>query len=142
MYPRTHIERITLSDSAQSAITKLADRNPGALSVLCQLFTESGALDPLAFGSGFAALLNLDSFGIYGPRIGMLYKDVCGTDLARTVFLLRACQLGLVSRAALNMAIDCDGEGIDAAALARQAMNQLYPDGIEAELPDAPTASE
>jgi len=108
-------ERIGLMDNTRDIVTKLAEGNPGATRVCCELLTFGGEIDPDSALGGLGALLELDSQGIYGPRIWMLYKDVCGESLLQTVAALRAAQLGLLPDTELSHAIDHYGSGVDPA---------------------------
>ena len=104
---------IELKDSFTDILVKLSKGNPGAISVLTQMIKHTTTIDPDAAMGPLAHLLNLDSFSIYGPRIWMLYKDVCKQDLATMLAVLRAVQLGKLSRGTMNHAIDNYGEGMD-----------------------------
>jgi hypothetical protein len=110
-------DRITLDDNALTACMKLGEGNPGALEVCAQLYKQGIAVDPDALGgfpgAGIAQLMALDSDRIYGPRIWMLYKDVCGMSYVKTIGLLRAVQLGFISSEKLAHAIDNRGAGIN-----------------------------
>lgn len=101
------------TDTAMDVLIKLAEGNPGALSVCMQLLTEGKKIDPQAFMGGLGWLLTLDDLGIYGPRIWMLFKDVSKQDLELMLAVLRANQLGMISKHELNHAIDNRGDGID-----------------------------
>ena len=105
--------RIELTDTTFDAIYKLSEGNPGAATVCARMLQEGGAIDPDAFGNGLANLLSLDTHGIYGSRIWMLYKDACGESLIHTIAMLRAVQLELITEDALNHAIDNRGDGLD-----------------------------
>lgn len=115
-------ERITLQDSIQSSMIKLADGNPGAISVMCELYKKTPEIDPDSALGGLGSLFSLDSDGIYGSRIWMLYKDCCGQDLVRMCAAFRAVQLGLTTREHVNQAID-SGEQLN------------FVDVVRAELP-------
>ncbi len=117
--------RITLQDTGLSACMKMAEGNPGAISVLAQMIRVGGDIDPDSFMGGMGALLGLDTHGIYGSRIWMLYKDVCGQDLRIMLALLRSCQLGFLSELNLSKAIDNYGEGIDIPALVAKVEERL-----------------
>ena len=103
-------ERICIEDNTISAIMKLAEGNPGALNVCMNIIESGPEIDPIG---GLGPLLSMDTLGIYGSRIWMLYKDVCGEDLPKTLAILRAWQLGFLEKGALLHAIDNCGEGID-----------------------------
>jgi hypothetical protein len=91
-----HNTRIQLTDTAQDMLMKLCEGNPGALNVLIKLFTETELIDPDAAFGPYSAILALDTLGIYGPHIWVLFKDVCGEDIVNMVAVLRANQLGFV----------------------------------------------
>ena len=106
-------ERVGLQDTPVTTITKLAEGNPGALTVMMEMMKESKKIDPQDIMSGAFSPIVLDTHGIYGSRIWMLYKDVCGHDMVKMLGVLRACQLGIESSEKLDHAIDNYGEGID-----------------------------
>ena len=89
--------RIELSDSVQSAIIKMAEGNPGAVRVLCELFKWSPTIDPQSALGGLGPILSLDTEGIYGSQIWVLYKDVCGQSILNVLALLRAKQMGVLT---------------------------------------------
>ena len=99
-------ERIGLQDTALDVFMKLSEGNPGALTVCMEIFTQNAAIDPDAFLSGLGPLLALDTLGIYGSSIWLLYKDICGEDITKTLAVLRAWQLGFVSDAEIRLAIE------------------------------------
>ena len=98
--------RIQLNDTVMSAVVKMSDGNPGALTVMVGLIKDGGKIDPNSFMGGFGNVMDLDTLRIYGPRIWMLYKDVCGQDLRVMCAVLRAWQLGFVTDSAINAALD------------------------------------
>jgi hypothetical protein len=117
--------RIKPDDSLREAIYKLSEGNPGAVRVLIDLFKHNDKIDPDNILGGTGVLLNLDMLGIYSSRIWMLYKDVCGEDYVKTVAMIRACQLGLISEGQLNEAIENYGRGIDVDQLVQQVKEAL-----------------
>lgn len=104
-------KRITLQDTPIEILTKLSEGNPGALTVMLKILQEGEAIDPQSADPLFT-ILGLDTMEIYGPRIWMLFKDVCGESIVDTLAALRAVQLGIISEATLNKAIDNYGEGM------------------------------
>jgi hypothetical protein len=105
-----HQERITLQDNLISAAVKLAEGNPGAVTALLELAKQNERIDPdCAFGP-VGPLFQLDTLGIYGSRIWMLYKDVCGQNVLYTLAVLRAVQLGIVPPFDLDAAINFPSE--------------------------------
>ena len=129
-------ERIKLRDTVLDAIIKMSEGNPGATRVCAEIVRDGGAIDPLAFGGGLLKLLSLDSLGIYGSRIWMLYKDVCGCDLTATLGMLRAHQLGFIKEEQLNHAIDNWVDGLDVNELVSQVKERLGTFGVDEDTSD------
>lgn len=98
--------RIDIMDDLVTIVTKMSDGNPGAISVMMQLIKESESIDPDAAMGPLAHILDLDSYGIYGSHIWILYKDICGEDIVNTIAVLRAVQLGLFKKWVLTKAIN------------------------------------
>jgi hypothetical protein len=78
------------------AIVKMCDGNPGAATVLALLMERTPQIEVPGV-DGFLYVLHLDDFGLYGPSIWMLYKDVCGQKIEGVVTLFRARQLGHIT---------------------------------------------
>lgn len=109
---RNEPERITLTDSLGDACIKLAEGNPGAVTVLAMSIRVSERVDPQSAYAHYTGLIGFDAEEIYGCRIWMLYKDVCKHNIIHTLALLRAVQMGILSKQKLNHAIDHAGEGL------------------------------
>lgn len=122
--------RIEMHDSMQTAIVKMADGNIGAVTVLMEMLKQGGKIDP--YTDPLILILHLDDMGVYGSRIWMLYKDVCGQNLSKTLALVRARQLGFVSEVTLLHAINNHGHGIDVPDLCRQVKERLPDFNLEA----------
>lgn len=125
--------RLDLTDSIVSMIVKMAEGNPGAATAMSAMVEKGYGIDPQAWGGGISAVFCLDSWGIYGHRIWMLYKDVCGQNVEKTLAVIRACQLGLLGVSALNHAIDNRGDGIDVADLMMLVKGHLPEFGVKEE---------
>jgi hypothetical protein len=118
-------ERLKLGMSVLDAFYAMTEGNPGALMVCVNIEKHASAIDPdNAFG-WLGVIMHLDTSGIYGPRIWMLYKNVCDEHLGKMIALLRANQLGLLSTEDLNHAIDDYGDSIDAEALVAAVQERL-----------------
>jgi len=100
------MSRIKLEMHINDALFAMSDGNPGAITVLMDSVKRNHEIDPQnAFGP-WGLALNLDEFEIYGSRIWGLYKNLCGEDLPRTTAVVRAVQMGIISRETLDQAID------------------------------------
>ena len=118
-------ERIQLTDTPMSMLVKLAEGNPGGLTVMMQIIKDGPSIDPDAAFGPLAHILGLDTFGIYGSRIWMFYKDACKEDLTAMIAVMRAVQLGKLSESAMHHAIDNYGDGIDVSALLDMVQKEL-----------------
>jgi hypothetical protein len=58
--------------------------------------------DPDHFIGPIGSILSLDSHGIYGTDIYVLFSDICGKDVVKTCAVLRAVQLGLFEESKLQ----------------------------------------
>lgn len=88
------MERITLSDSMESAIIKMVEGNMGAMNVCMLLIKEGGKIDTQTIMGGFSFILDLDREGIYGTDIYVFWNDICNRELPKMIAVLRAVQLG------------------------------------------------
>ena len=118
-------KRIRLDMTAGDAIMAIAGGNPGALNVCVMIMQDGGAIDPDSALGPAGAILSLDQHGVYESRIWMLYKDVCGQDLVKTLACLRGVQLGFLREADLNHAIDNRGAGLDVDAVLADVRKRL-----------------
>lgn len=89
-------ERIKLTDSTMDVVSKMSEGNPGAMNVLMQMLMPN-EIDPDNILGEMGYIFLLDTFGIYGTDIYVLYNDICEKDLAKMYAVLRATQLGLFS---------------------------------------------
>jgi len=117
--------RIDLNTSIKEMFVKMAGGNPGALTVCLEMFKQEKSIDPDSLLAPIAAILSLDQLNIYEHRIWLLYKDVCSQDMVKTLGLLRANQLGFLSSAQLNHAIDNSGNGVDVNDMLKKVKKRL-----------------
>lgn len=109
---------IKLEDTLEEILKKMSTMssggfNPGGLTVLMSMIENSPTIDPDDAFGGLGPILLMDSWGIYGEKIWMLFKDVCGQNIVTTIGILRSCQLGMISPSKLMAAIENRGNGID-----------------------------
>jgi hypothetical protein len=121
------MERINLYDTELDIIDKLAEGNPGAMKVLLLTFKSAETIDPDNIMGQYGPALLLDSYSIYGSDIWVLYKDVCNEDLVLFIGLLRATQLGLVSRFQFIFALE-DQLPIDHPEQLLESVRKVLPD--------------
>jgi hypothetical protein len=123
-------DRITLDKTIIDNLTAMAEGNPGAITVLMRMYTEGTAIDPDSLLGSLGAIMLLDTFRVYGHRIWMLYKDVCGEDITHTIAVLRACQMGIIPQSQVDTAIDNRGQGIDVEEVFKLLKEQLPAFGL------------
>lgn len=78
--PQNHRLRLTPGDSALTAAQKMSEGNPGALQVFMGFLEEP---------DGLSYILTLDTIGIYGSKLYMLWNDCCGRDLNKVKRVLQ-----------------------------------------------------
>ena len=81
------MSKVTGTDTIENALYKVSEGNPGALTALVEL-TKSGNVGHVLF---------LDTLGIYGSDVYVLWNDVCGRDVKRMIRILNAVQDGAFS---------------------------------------------
>lgn len=96
------MSRLTLNDSVKSMLVKMSEGNPGALTAMMEIMEKHDKIDPQAAFGGIGAILMLDTWGIYGTEIYVLFSDKCGKDVRKMLMLMRATQLGLFPQSRLN----------------------------------------
>lgn len=119
--PRIKSENMNIVE----VIKALAEGNIGAVTVLTDMYKKNAEIDPESFLGEFTGIMFLDEYEIYGSRIWMLYKDVCGQNLSHALGLIRATQLGLCNIEDLNTAIDNRGQGINKLSILEQLQKEL-----------------
>ncbi|GAH39533.1 unnamed protein product, partial [marine sediment metagenome] len=72
-------EELRLNDNLMDWMVKMAEGNPGVLSVLLTALKEKGAQE---MGE---LVLFLDDMNIRGTQIWLGYKDCCGCDLDKFI---------------------------------------------------------
>lgn len=88
--------RIGLTDDIMSATIKMGDGDPGAIAAVMDLVKLAPTVDSDSAFGPYAGLIWLDSFGVYGSDIYVLWNDVCKRNGRTVLMLLRAAQLGLM----------------------------------------------
>jgi len=116
--------RLKLDMNINDALFAMSEGNPGAINVLMDSVKRNQEIDPLNAMGPWGLVVNLDTIEVYGSRIWILYKDLCGQDLPLTTALVRAVQLGIISRETLDKAID-SGEKIDIKATTGRVLEEI-----------------
>jgi len=71
-------EKIGLNDMGTDLIVKMAEGNPGGLTVLMEVLKKDQM-------EGMRCLLDLDDMNIRGSQIWIGYKNYCGQDLDKFI---------------------------------------------------------
>lgn len=96
--------RIKLKDTLPSAVAKMSDGNPGAMTTMMEMMTKAQVIDPQNAMGGMHYILLLDTFGIYGTDIYVLWSDICDKSMVKTLAVLTAAQRGKFDQALLKEA--------------------------------------
>jgi len=103
----------------------MSEGNPGALTVCMNIIKNGEQIDPDNLMGGLGVILSLDTLGLYGSKIWMLFKDVCGSNLPKMIAVLRGWQLGFLSAAKIHHAVENYGEGINVDEICTKVVKQL-----------------
>ena len=105
---------IKVTDSPQTMIVKLCHGNPGAMRVLLDWSTAShkkngdkGILPTLMY------MFLLGEYGVIGPKIWMLFKDVCNLKIPCVENIAISLLDGRITEKQLRYAIENRGRGLD-----------------------------
>lgn len=71
-------KKIELSDTTADVLLKMAEGNPGAITVLTAILDTYG-------NEGLMLILSLDDMNVRGSQIWVGYKDYCGEDINKFV---------------------------------------------------------
>lgn len=106
-------------------MTKMSEGNPGALTVCMNILKNGERIDPDGAMGGLGPILSLDTLNLYGSKIWMLFKDVCESDLAQMLAVLRGWQLGMLSETQVRHAVENYGEGINVPDICGKVVERL-----------------
>ncbi len=87
-------------------IMALGEGNVGAIRALTEIIGIGAKVDKDSILGASGALFGLDTLDIYGSRIWLLYKDVCGQRADKVIGMLRAVQLGIMREIDLVALVD------------------------------------
>jgi len=62
-----------------------------------ELIIKTDEIDPDVMMGGLGHILLLDTLGIYGTDIYVLYSDICDRNIAKMITVLRAAHFGFIS---------------------------------------------
>lgn len=111
--PQNHKTRMQFHDEMMDTILLFGEENPGAFSVVLQLTSDKS--DPDSALGPLGTFMSLDSCGIYGSNLWILFNNCCKSNLLNVVTALRAVQLGLMPEQELwdhidtEKELDCEG---------------------------------
>ena len=94
--------RIQLTDTMVDIMAKMSEGNPGALTALMECVTDDDKTDPDSLMRGLGPALSLDTMGIYGTDIYVLWSDICEKNTPKFMAVIRAHQLGFIGQVVLK----------------------------------------
>lgn len=99
------MNRIKPDSTFEKAIVELCEGNAGAVVALARIAATSNS-DPANILAPLHPFLMLDKLRIYGWKIHVLFKHICGSNPIKVRTLLNAVQLGYLSGDLLKQACD------------------------------------
>lgn len=98
--------RLTSDMTIKDMIIKMSGGNPGAMQFVTGCIERAAQIDPTSALGAFGPIMLADTLEIYEHRLYGLWNDICDRDFTKAIGLIRACQLGIISKLDLNEAID------------------------------------
>lgn len=96
------MSKLNLSDSGFfDGIEKLSEGNIGCATCLTDVFKINKEIDPDSVFGSISSFMLLDTFKIYGEDIYILWDKICSGNSVAFITVLKAVQLGLMSKAEL-----------------------------------------
>ena len=92
--------KLAISDSKMDMIMKMGNGNPGAMNIIMNML--DGDMDKTS--KNVMLLCHLDHFEVYGSDLYVLFNDVCHQSPGDFEYLIRAAQMGLVTKEQLHEA--------------------------------------
>lgn len=126
--------QLKLNNTLEQGIAVLSGGNPGAMVAILEVIKVMKKIDPINALGGFSILIDLDSMGINGSNIHILFKDICHSNPGKLITIMRARQLGYVDEDTIIKASKSRGmevESFDFTALRIRIKKYLDSDGYE-----------
>jgi hypothetical protein len=110
--------KINGMQSEKEMILALAEENTSAIQLLREICSSGADIDDTCFDEMFKStkiLVAVDMTELYGENLSLLHHNVCQGDLVKTMAMIRANNLGIISQADLKsiatgaQKIDVDG---------------------------------
>jgi hypothetical protein len=98
--------RIELTDTFIDVVIKMSEGNPGAVRAIAEIAKASSEIDTDSAWGGLGPMIGMDSMGIYGSGIWMLFKDANDCDAIKAVTTLRCHQMGIITASQIRAAMD------------------------------------
>ena len=96
------MSRIELTDTGLDMVMKMSEGNPGAMTAIMDIMEKSVEIDPQSALGEISNILSLDTHGIYGSGIYVLWNDKFQRDTRKMIMILRSVQLGFMSESKLQ----------------------------------------
>lgn len=88
------MHKIKIGDSLKDIIYKISEGNPGVIAFILEL---SNLCDKKAIN--FVKLLMIiDSMELYGSSLYMLWNDSCGRDINKSIKIIQAFRVGIITK--------------------------------------------
>jgi hypothetical protein len=91
------MSKIELGDDAKTIIFKISEGNPGAIRVVAEMMSRS--FDGI---DGCLLVLWVEHFDFCGENLWILYKDKCHENIELVAKVIRAIQMGFLTKEAVN----------------------------------------
>ena len=92
------MSKIRLDDQAMEVVVKMAEGNAGAATLVIKLLQD----DPMNL---VTVILALDTIGLYGSKLYMLWNDSCDRNLSKLKDVMEAWRVGEITEESIHKAV-------------------------------------
>lgn len=90
------MSKLQLTDSTMEILDKMSEGNPGALSILTTLLFKETAEELV--DSVMHIILPLDTLGVYGSKLYMLWTDACDKNTDKVKKVIELWRIGKITK--------------------------------------------
>lgn len=90
------MSKIQLTDSTMEILYKMSEGNPGAISILTKLLSKETTQELV--DSIMNVILPLDTLGVYGSKLYMLWVDACDNNTDKVKKVIELWRTGKLTR--------------------------------------------
>lgn len=96
------MSRVNHKMNLMEAVQAVSNGIPGTIAVLARVMKEYPKYDPENSMGIFGYIFTMDMFQIYDEGLWIIHSRLCDMQIVKTIAILRALQLGLITPREIN----------------------------------------